>query len=604
VHEENYADFAVLISDCRDRVTAQVGEKLKRFPKVSSCELLEAANDLLSSWCDQIATAAWEQAASDIKGVAGDVNTVSAMSERTVHEIKGTTNDIAFAAVRALNEAFSVIDQERNIRSGNAVRRGASQALMELIELAIAWNSLEYIADQVSYGEWVVTSVNPSGGYEVRLDIRDPVLEYARIIGLRRDAVFVMSGKERPSAARIQLERGIPGFLSSALEHLTSGTELRCGIGEFSSLERRMRQRVAELDPNDDLLLTAGSVDFPIVEDYIAALSLRWFCDIAEFIAEYVPKRVARDLSPPVTTTETICSMLPLETGQLARVQAALNSFIQVLPVRRYLGLIANPFVRLPHNQFAYIPALTGAGWPADVRAKWLRKGDVGRKFGGLWEEFLASLLEDFGWLILGRGIKLRKNGKIVTDVDLFAVREGLLLLLQIKALAGQGFNAYDHWRNRKTIEEGARQAAAAAECLETNRDILRGLGSTSAVGIKRIQPAVLTNLHIFNGWRVGDVPVVSRNGLTTILRGGVVTRHMSDGTEVDPQYFCKSETFDVAEFVDLMLNPIDWRISQESLKPNHYCKEIGEVRWNVPIVGQWASECNIPMPKPTVDPD
>jgi hypothetical protein len=598
LHEANYAQFVVLISDQRDLLAKRVAESLKCFPRVSPIELVRAANALMLAWFEKIWNTMWEQVSPELKlkKNAGDLSSTAAGSERTLHEINGMTNDVAFAVARAINEAFKVVDRHKAYASGRAVTEGTSKALLELIEFAFMWNSFEYAADQLSYGEWVVRSIQYSGPTEVVLDIRDPILTYARMIGLRREVVSLKFGKERPSAARLQLERLVPDFLDNCMEYLTIGASLRCGPVEMSSLKSKMQRGIAELDPNDDLLLVAAGPDFPVIEDYIAALSLRWFCDIAEFAANHLPRRMMRELNPPVSTIEAIGAMLPLEESQRLRVMVTLDELIQDPPVTRHLALIASPFIRLPHSQIVCFPTLNCARWPADIRAKWLRKGNVGRRFGNLWEAYAANMLENFGWKILGKGTKLRKNGQVVTDVDLLAFRDGLLLILQIKALAGQGTNPYDHWKNRKIIEEGARQAAAAAACLKTEMHLLWSICPKRAVpDVRLVQSAVLTNLHQFNGWNVGDIPVISRNGLLTILNGAVVTRQLPDQTILETEHFSSQKTWDENEFVRLMKNPVDWQVAQESLEVTHNCKELEGVRYHIPNIGQWQLNGDIP---------
>ncbi len=599
-HEANYADFAVLVADQRDRVAANLAQSLGKFPRVSSLELVGVAESLLTTWFEQIASTVWQHSTPEIANnrEAGDLASASAISERALHELKGATNDVAFAAARAINEAFRAVDQHKTFDSGKAVLEGTAQALLRLIELAITWNSLEYAADQVSYGEWIVRSVQLNAPIEVVLDIRDPTLAFARMVGLRREAVFLTFGKERQSTLRPQFEKLLPDFLDSCVELIMSGASVRLGIIDRCAIEAQLRRALVELEPNDDLLLAAGSPGSSIAEDYIAALSVRWFSTIAEFAARNAPARIARKLTPIVTSTDTIASMLPIAEDQRLRVVKALDAMVQSPPVACHFQLLANPFVRLPDSRIAYIRVLDSARWTADIRAKWLKGGEIGRRFGRLWEQFFGNVLEHFGWRVLGRGIRIRQKGAILTDVDLLAARDGLLLVLQIKALAGQGMNAYDHWRNRKIIEEGARQAATAAACIHNDPQILNGVCSKKVMAtIRTVQPAVLTNVHTFNGWKVQDVPVVSRNGLMTLLNGGVVTRHKPDHTIVDIQQFGRLDTRDGDEFVRLLLNPIDWEVAKESIEVSHDCKDMEGVRWQIPAVGYWPLKGDIPQP-------
>jgi hypothetical protein len=57
------------------------------------------------------------------------------------------------------------------------------------------------------------------------------------------------------------------------------------------------------------------------------------------------------------------------------------------------------------------------------------------------------------------------------------------------------------------------------------------------------VQPLVFTNLHWFNGWRSDGIPVLSRNGLNSILNGGVATYENMRGHVMDRQSFSDGGT-------------------------------------------------------------
>ena len=591
--EVNYADFAVLVCHARDQVARCATESLNLLPRVSLLELLRIVNRLALNWYEQIYTHAWGEVLPEIDAERDKPANVAAISERALHQIAGSTNDVAFAIARALHEALRFVDADKTFTSGRALYDGVSKSFSRLVELASVWNGLEYAADQVSYGEWVVRSIRCSPAAEVEFDVTDVPLAYARIIAIRRNAVALTEGTQRLSVLRPQLEQLVPDFVSVCVAYMTRGWSRRIHTMEVRSLAAALRLRVAELEPSDDLLLAAGGVGNAIVEDYIAALSMRWFADIATFVAKHASKRHGRALDPAVASVEMIGAFLPLPDERRLRVKSAIRTMLDQRAETRHLDLLATPFIALPESHFVCVPTIDVCRWPADLRAKWLKGGDVGRRFGRLWEDFVSMTLKEFGWSILARGIKLKKNGKAITDVDVIAARNGLVLILQLKALAGQGVNSYDHWRNRKIIHKGAFQASAAIDFIRDEPLFLQSIVPKRAVAdVRRVQAAVLTNLHLFNGWQVNGVPVLSRNGLMTILNGGAVRYHKPhESTVIETKKFGSTSAWDGDEFIELLLNPVDWRVAQESLKVVHHCKEIEGMRWQIPSVGKISTE-------------
>jgi hypothetical protein len=593
LEEANYADFAVLISDKRDQVAARAATYLKELPRVSLLELLNVIIEQSFSWYDQISESGWKRVSGALSDYRESPLTRAAVSERALHEVVGATNDLVFAVARALGHALNYIDKKKTFTSGRAVRRGTSEAFARIVEVSAEWNGLEYLADQVSYGEWVVRSIQLSEPVQVIFGMRDERLAFARMLGIRRQAVALFEGTERLSALRLQLEAVLPDFLDRCLSRLGSGVIRQLPVEGTISLKAALKRRLAELEPSDDLLMAAGGPERSIVDDYIAALSIRWFGDVALFVAQHVSKRAKRAFIPPVATAEEIGSFLPLEAKQRMRVISAIGRLVERRNGSRHLSFLASPFLELADQRIAYVPTLDAGRWPTDLRAKWLREGDVAHKFGKLWEEFVLMVFRDFHWKVLGRGIKLRQNGKTVGDIDLIVQRDELVLILQLKALAGQGVSPYDHWRNRKTIEKGASQAAIALEFIRHRPHFLQGVASRQAVAnVRRVEGAVLTNLHLFNGWLIGSVPVLSRNGLMTILNGATVKFHRAGDTrvvaveQVEPM-----DKWECARFIQLLLNPVDWRISQERSETSHHCVESEQVRWQIPMVGNWSME-------------
>jgi hypothetical protein len=159
--------------------------------------------------------------------------------------------------------------------------------------------------------------------------------------------------------------------------------------------------------------------------------------------------------------------------------------------------------------------------------------------------------------------VKLKKNGKQVTDIDMLLARDAVCVVLQIKALAGSGMNAYDHWRNKQIIEKGIAQAKVATEMLSSKALLSDILGRSVARQINIFQPVVLSTLHYFNGWQQHGVPVISIAALENLMRGATVNFWGAKGKLSDDIRFTKGEDISGDELLQFLQMPVDWRISE-----------------------------------------
>lgn len=101
-------------------------------------------------------------------------------------------------------------------------------------------------------------------------------------------------------------------------------------------------------------------------------------------------------------------------------------------------------------------------------------------------------------WRIVGRGVKLKRDRHVLTDLDLLLLREDPLRVVQIKAMIGSGATVYDHWKNRQTIELGCSQGRIAAKFLESDANALVSLcGKRAAARLANhvsVEPVAFTS--------------------------------------------------------------------------------------------------------------
>jgi hypothetical protein len=268
-----------------------------------------------------------------------------------------------------------------------------------------------------------------------------------------------------------------------------------------------------------------------------------------------------------------------------ASVRTALDDLTTALPARSHFELLRKPYVKDGPDVARPLMGGDFGLWNVVVQECLVQGGQLGRDVGSIWEEFYAGTFKDTDWRILGRGVKLRENGRLATDADLLVARDDLLLVVQIKALIGSGATVYDHWRNRQIIETGCAQAKTAADFLRRNPLTLVSVAcKQTAQALKVIQPVVLTNADTFDGWVFDDVPVMGETTRKGVTRGSKVDYiDPRSGTVVHTHHVVKPQDLNTESILWLLRHPIELQISPEQPEIGHRLVEAGEVRFHLP---------------------
>lgn len=436
----------------------------------------------------------------------------------------GNLNEVAFASARLVNEAAASLAQAQSSKLGSKPRRDLSNVIPECISLAQLWNSTQFVIDKVSYGEWRVETISEGFCGFAMVDIR---LDVSRILGLRREAVQkihrMKNWTSSGTAIGKRLADMLPPFLDSLLDELSRTYQFQVNRLEYWDLRNRLGRRCIEIDAEDDLLLIAAAEKSRLVHcDYISCAALRWNIDVSEWLIERLSRRKLRSVDRSPMTAASIIKHLPLSESDRASVQESLEGFCSSLPRKDFYSILSHPFAKLPDESLVVIPALEAGQWNATIRSKWIQKGEIGRRYGHAWEEYLIWSLEGTDWKVLARNINLKNQGKHNCEIDFLIAKDEVCLVVQMKAFAGLGLNMYDHWKNRQTIEKGVHQAKLAVDLLNSKYRLSDIVGSKAASPIRVLRPLVLSSLHYFNGWKNDDVSILSVTALNNLVRGNI----------------------------------------------------------------------------------
>lgn len=568
----HYLRFIIAVDSEQSQVLNALRVQLLTLPRCCIADLIDISSELFEWGGSRIER---EQASSNYRPTIAD-------PERRLHDFNGRLIDLANAIARAINE-FSRTDLlehgHRNLQRRE--RRRALKILRRIVFTAGRLNSLEWILDSVTFGDFTVIESTDESAPTFRLDFGDTRLQLLRRLDVRRELIMNYAGQREKRYVREKLLKIQDDILEYVLNYY-------CVTEQMEDLAQEDVNRVIDLarksliliDAEDDLLIAAGKFDQKIQAYYIAGMVLGFFA-VTGLVVKTAKFSLDRKRIPAAIPLSIIFTMFSNE----ALMKEAVEILTHNLPVRSHNLLMKAPYVR-DGSEMAW-PILGGdfGTWNVAVREALIQEGALGKDVGSTWENFYERSFDETGWQVIGKGVKLKRHGKILTDIDLMLVRDDLLLVVQIKALAGSGDTPYDHWKNRQIIEAGCRQARISADYLSEDRSKLVSIcGRRCAESIHIIQPVVLTNIGHLQGWSHLDVPVISESTRKAICRGSKVDYfNASTGKLVHTKVFVGPDELSTKEILRLIREPIELKIAAEKPEVIYRFDQLGSVAFYLP---------------------
>jgi hypothetical protein len=574
---ENYLEFVPIAAGLLAELTAEATAQLAAFPNIAAMDLLPIAHELLN---EQIHAAA--EKTRDLKLTLAD-GQPNPVGEHALHALNGELNEFMFALGRALNEAAKRLPLHRPNRPGAAVRQAAHSALAAFVPLAWEWNTLEYIIDCVSFGDCVIRQIEHSTPPRVHVDFAEPRYVLLRRVGLRRRLRNKLDGRSE----RTHLREALGTFAEKVVDEATAYYAQQVGRPVMKLPERDqcladLRAQLHQVDAEDDFLMLAGGDSPEVQATYLAAFGLLAFAQVARAARRYLPPRLMQSLLLMRIPFARLAEYLAAPPIGTEPIQSALRRMCCSLPVERHYDLVRKPFVL----EGANAARLFGMGytgvWTHSVRDELLDGGTRGKTFGAIWERFIEHAFSGSAWTVLCRNPRLKMDGRIATEIDLLLLKDGVLLVVQVKATQGTGVDLYDHWKARQMIELGARQAKLAARILQEDRSRLVSLCSKKvAQGILHIEPVVFTNSYTLNGWQCEGVPVLGLSGQRGLREGAHVdyrdtrTREVRASVEYAPPPGSPQE-----QILWLLRHSVEAEIAAEDGTVEHEARTLRGVQW------------------------
>lgn len=563
---ERYAQFALLAADQFDSLSRVATTERAILSRVGRSTMMQACADVANRYARTYLDAMWADYPLEAESRAQAAATASRL-----HRANAQAVDLAFAVTRAVTFIAPVTSGRRAERPQNLGKR-ERKAVESLIAIASQWNCFEHMLDQVTFGEWVVDDITFTP-HEVRLAPATPTLYRAKQLAIRNRLVRHNFIRTRQSWIEREMNDVISGTVSWAAEYFRArphANHLSTGDVEASV---RKRLWLTALDVEDELLV-AADVDRPLIAaHYAVALMLRCFQATGE-VLNGSQKDVVRYTWFEREAVEYLLSNLSITPEMASTVIAA-----HVAPIpRRHFDLFQRPFVLVSGSVIGVLGF--GGDWPSSLRLMADRHGPLSDRYGRLWERFVEQSLNGCGWRTLGCGIRLKDGGRDLTDIDLLMLKGETVYVLQVKGISNSGLNPFEQWKARAMVEEGVAQAAKAVAWLERNATILPAL---KGVAYACVQPVVVTNVELFNGWQLDGVPIVHLSEVKSWYGGASVRIKNGKGDTIEVHRFIAGSEPTDAEIRALLAEPLTWRTEEQPEPAAPIVERVRSVTFHIP---------------------
>jgi hypothetical protein len=512
----------------------------------------------------------------------------SVVSEFGHHVLKGRLNDALFAQLNLVNIFSKLQNLNPETKFIELSDKKRIKKLIKAFNLSSNLNCYQYALDQVSCIEWNINKVfETRAGYPTfEFSIIDIQFQKAREIGMQRELSSKLMGKQKQSWLRTVLENTTVEVFEYAWNYLQEQNQiLITDDKEYLDSKKRLLLSLDELDAKDELLVGMTGENIEVLSQYAIVGILVAFTLAAEALKNKLTKKAYIFTYPVLPYYEIIDLIKHVRIGGFSIDEKLLENYICELPLERHLDLFKSPFIKDKSGILFAVEHIIADGWPTWVRVNLMQGGHTADIVGKAWESYIASILKEHHWSNVNQGFTIKKNGKVLTDVDIIAKREDVLLIIQMKVYYGTGISNYEQWKFRKKLEHGVEQVKKSNEAISSDISILNGLFSKKELQeIKRIKPIVMTNSHYFNGWVLNGISIMSSGSLMQIINGATVRFTTSGGEVVEEKKYANSSTLTVDEFLEFIDLPLDWRIGSQVYKTRTHTEKLDHAIFNFPI--------------------
>ncbi|MBB2147371.1 hypothetical protein [Pedobacter gandavensis] len=575
--EENYVCFLEAFFEATMRynqgliqlLSPYLNRNLKSFLYPLIKPLGTAFDGLFSQMYEELSKQTTDEMTSEVK---------SELHSLAHNQIRGAIADTLFAVTRLINFYAHHKSEVISPLVYNTIRDEDEILFMEAIRISSNINSFYYALDKIACGEWIVNSAAViDAGFEFKFSMIDVELEKARQLGVRRIMIAHLLGRKKQRWLAQFLEPYCLSILEVAWDYYQDALGIFVsGTQKFDQLKADFIRQLDELDAEDELLFGLNRKNIDVVSHYYTAITIACFVYAARSLSERASTSYQLTCPEiPETLIEKLISRTKVGDHFLI---SKIADYLTELPIRQHLELFKMPCIRDHSGKIYSLVYIADQGWPQRVRTNLMRGGKIADQIGKAWEDYIAGILLGDGWEKAVQGVKIKENGEILTDIDIIAKRQDLLLLVQLKVHYGAGTHNYDQWKFRQKLIHGVAQVKKSELNIMSKKSVLStNFSKVELDEIKFIQSVVMTNDHIFNGWKYDGVTIMSTAALMQLVNGAEVRYTSQKGQVIEIKSYAKNRNLSTKEIIDFIATPLDWKIASSEFKIDYHKEDFGK---------------------------
>lgn len=433
---------------------------------------------------------------------------------------------------------------------------------------------IQYLIDMVSYGEFYVSSIND----DVKFSFKDLNLEVSKRTGMRSKITnYQLINNKRP------------GYLYSILENVSFdfAQELRglfeeSGVGKINEKLQLdgIHRDLLSFDYEDELLFLTDKDNYilclytvGIILKIIAITIDSMFTDIHRY-------KILKDIYElPYDLIRAYLKEMQFDTQIIDK---ALEYYTCEKGHFNPVNFICKPFTSINNKIFCITSLAKSNNWTLSIRRDLISGGKSSNLYGMYLENYIEFILKDYSWNVIATQKQLKYNNQTVTDVDIIAERNALILLIQAKAVTGCR-TPYEYWLAKNTISKGILQARLAEEYYNNNPNELSKLCKNLNINeTPLVKSIVIIPNEQFIGWNCDQVPVISLNYFLSVL-GGAKNNTVTDDNKTVLQKFYLPSNARSQELFEILKNPYYRDVYTPKMKIQYNSLTIGGVKFKLP---------------------
>lgn len=372
-----------------------------------------------------------------------------------------------------------------------------------------------------------------------------------------------MANKKSPELAQKLLKISIEA-IPIALQTFTSikYTDHK----NYKRICKSLEKSLLEIQSEDEILVKYSD-NTEILNYYIkSSIVLTYLTIMQIFDYKYLP-------------VDKIKDYLINSTNRFNSIDDNLDFLITQTPAQHHLELVKKPIIVNSNGVFFTLRQFSTEHWVNWVRNETMKGGAVASKVGKSWEKYFENLFKEKGWEIVGSSIKIKDGKRVLTDLDLVLFKEGVVITFQMKVFYYFEIDTYTQWKSRKKLNHAANQLSLIGE-----NKIIEEAKNRGYNNIKQVIPIILTNSHIYNGYEINGIKVLSLDSLNQFFTGSKVDFETSAGKNLGRKFYYDNSKNVVQNLIDFIDTPLDWKISDEKLEISIYEEKLEHCTLKIPI--------------------